>query len=254
MKRTIPLTAGLLVVAATACGDDSGDAARALIEAPADGATVAGAVTLTMSASGIAIEPAGEVRDDAGHFHVIADHGCVTTGDGITKDADHIHFGDGSTTGKIYLGPGKHTLCLQVGDGQHTALDITDTVEIDVGITSTDQWCDVLTETDEIVASLGDHDFAAVQARAANAVPLVDQLLAATDHVDDEVRPAVEQFVTFAKQMLETYVDAPSAAEAESRIWGSEGLFAQYTDDELDAIEHDAGGWFQSTCGVTVLD
>jgi hypothetical protein len=178
----------------------------------------------------------------------------VPTGDAITRDANHLHFGDGATTGTIHLGPGTHRLCLQIGDGQHTALDVTDTVEIDVGVTSTEQWCDVLTEIDDIDASLGDHDFAAVQASAGHALPLLEQLLAATSYVDADVRAAVEQYAAFARQMFEVYVAASSAAEAQSMAWGPEGILATFTDAELQAIEHDAGGWLKRTCDVTVMD
>ena len=71
------------------------------LTAPTDFAHVAGAVPVAMSASGIAIEPAGESHEGAGHFHVIADGGCLAEGESIIKDPDHVHFGQGQAEGLL---------------------------------------------------------------------------------------------------------------------------------------------------------
>ena len=120
------LCLAVAALAVASCGSDDEPIATATFTSPEANAQVAGSVELEMAAEGITIEEAGEARDGAGHFHVIADAGCVSTGEGIAKDADHVHFGKGQTTGLIYLEPGSHDLCLQVGDGTHQALDITD--------------------------------------------------------------------------------------------------------------------------------
>ncbi len=101
------------------------------LEVP-EGDTVSSPVPLTMTAEGVTIEPAGEVHDGAGHFHVMVDVDCVEEGETIPKDDDHLHFGDGSTTSELDLEPGEHTLCLQVGDGEHKALALTHTVQVTV--------------------------------------------------------------------------------------------------------------------------
>ena len=41
-----------------------------------------------------------------------------------------------------------HSLCLHAGDGAHTALDATDTVEIEVGVGSRAEWCAVVEQVD----------------------------------------------------------------------------------------------------------
>jgi hypothetical protein len=68
----LPRSCGLLLLllAASCGGDDggAGDAASVSISSPADGATVASPVPLTMEAEGLTIEPAGDVTDGAGHF------------------------------------------------------------------------------------------------------------------------------------------------------------------------------------------
>jgi hypothetical protein len=99
---------------------------------PTDGAKVAGPVKVRMEATGFTIEPAGEVKEGAGHFHIIVDGDCVAVGQVIPKDDTHLHYGMGQTEAEITLGAGSHTLCLQAGDGAHTALDLTDKITIEV--------------------------------------------------------------------------------------------------------------------------
>lgn len=113
----------------TACGEPSRSVELAY---PYDGAEVASPVALTMAATGFVVEPAGEVRDGAGHLHVMVDVPCVEPGEVIPRDEAHVHFGDGQTGTSLDLEPGTHTLCLQAADGAHTALDLTDELTIEV--------------------------------------------------------------------------------------------------------------------------
>ncbi len=131
------LAASLALAACGGSGSGSGTDAGAgdasvAIAAPEDGATVTSPVTVEMTADGIDVQPAGEVVEGAGHFHVMVDTDCLAPGETIPKDDTHQHFGDGSTTAELELEPGEHTLCLQAGDGAHAALDATDTVTITV--------------------------------------------------------------------------------------------------------------------------
>jgi hypothetical protein len=99
---------------------------------PADGATVSGGVKVRMEATGFTIEPAGEVKEGAGHLHIIVDGECVAAGQVIPNDDTHLHYGMGQTEAELTLAAGSHTLCLQAGDGAHTALDLTDKITIEV--------------------------------------------------------------------------------------------------------------------------
>ena len=92
---------------------------------PANGAAVASPVPLKLAAFNFTIEPAGEVHEGAGHFHVMVDVACLEPGEIIPKDDQHVHLGTGQTETELTLAPGEHTLCLQAADGLHTALDIT---------------------------------------------------------------------------------------------------------------------------------
>lgn len=154
---------GCLLVAATValatlagCGDDGGEnsaaettttsaavtstlpgaAALALPTVtflePTDGAKLTGAVKVRMEAVGFTIEPAGEVKAGAGHFHIIVDGDCVAVGQVIPKDDTHLHYGMAQTEAELTLAAGNHTLCLQAGDGAHTALDLTDKITIEI--------------------------------------------------------------------------------------------------------------------------
>lgn len=146
------LLALALGVASAACGDDD-DAATQTTETsattstttaaaeasvnfvePTDGASVTSPVSVTMAATNFTIEPAGDgtVREGAGHFHIMIDTECVTPGEVIPSDDSHQHYGDGATEAELELAPGSHTLCLQAGNGAHTALDLTETITIEV--------------------------------------------------------------------------------------------------------------------------
>ena len=90
---------------------------------PTDGATVPPAFDIVMAANGLIVEPAGEPRPNAGHFHVIVDSDYIPAGELIPKDDTHLHFGAAQLTGAVELEPGPHTLRLQFADGAHTALE-----------------------------------------------------------------------------------------------------------------------------------
>lgn len=99
---------------------------------PADGATVTAPVKVRMEATNFTIEPAGEVKAGSGHFHIMVDKECIAAGEIIPKDDLHQHYGMAQTEAELALAPGSHTLCLQVGDGAHRAIDLTDTIAVEV--------------------------------------------------------------------------------------------------------------------------
>src|SRR5215207_9603902 len=96
----------LMIVFLAACDDGQTEIARVSFMQPADYTTVAGGLHLEVRAQGVTIEEAGKVHHNAGHFHVIADDGCVAPGPALTHVADHVHFGGGQTEGTIYVEPG----------------------------------------------------------------------------------------------------------------------------------------------------
>jgi hypothetical protein len=75
------------------------------------------------------IESSSEIASNAGHLHAVVDTDHVDVGAVIPTDANHVHYGDGSTSGSIDLAeqlgdayePGEHTIHFQVGSGSHRA-------------------------------------------------------------------------------------------------------------------------------------
>lgn len=228
-----------------AAGSDDGGASVSLT-APEDGSTVAGGVELEMSADGITIEEAGEVRENAGHFHVIVDDGCVAAGETVAKDADHVHFGKGQTTGTVYLGPGAHELCLQVADGAHTALDVTDTITVEAGISSPEEWCDVVGETDVLFEEVDTNgeDFPLRQVGYENLRRLFAQLDEAIDQVDAETRDAVVAALDVGTAITTAFIDASDEEEAAAQVQG----IIQSAGPTFEA----ASPWIVDTCGVDI--
>lgn len=200
-----------------------------------------------MTAEGITIEEAGEVREGAGHFHVIADAGCVEPGTAVPRDADNVHLGGGQSEGTIYLEPGTHELCLQVGDGAHVALDVTDTRTVDIGIADRDQWCAVVGEGTELFAENDDDeiDYPVRQVGYENVRRLLAQLSAAVDQVDTDARDDVAFEIDFARTYATAYIgadDYEGAAAALMDLFGTEG------------VQSDGSGstWILDNCGVDI--
>ena len=121
------------------------------IASPEDGATLESPFGVSMEADGFTVEPAGETREGAGHFHLMVDTDCVAPGQVIPEDEGHLHFGDGATEAELNLPAGEHTLCLQAGDGAHSALDLTDEITITVvgpgGTAGEERWEGTITGT-----------------------------------------------------------------------------------------------------------
>lgn len=228
----------------TGCGDDEPGGSVSLVS-PSDGDTVAGSVELVMAADGITIEEAGEVNDGAGHFHVIADAGCLDAGSAIGKDADHVHFGGGQSDGVIHLGPGEHGLCLQIGDGVHSALDITDTISIAVAISDQDEWCLVMDELDQLIESLdvSEDDFASQQVGWENTDRLAAQLLAGIEHVDAAAAEDVATALGLASDMAAAVTEASDADTAMAAV---NTVF----EASVDLDEFPGQTWIKDTCGI----
>jgi hypothetical protein len=102
---------------------------------PADGATVKSPVKVVFGAEGVAVVPAGQMKDNSGHHHIIIDGAVIAPGTAVPADDTHIHFGGGQTETEVELKPGKHTLTMQFADfahrsyGEPYSAQITVTVE-----------------------------------------------------------------------------------------------------------------------------
>ena len=86
---------------------------------PADGATLSSPVSIEFGIDGMQVVAAGVNETHTGHHHLLVDTDLPASGLPIPADANHIHFGDGSTATTLELAPGKHTLQLLLGDHLH---------------------------------------------------------------------------------------------------------------------------------------
>ncbi|MBV7327241.1 DUF4399 domain-containing protein [Chloroflexi bacterium TSY] len=89
---------------------------------PLDGATIPPMTEVVMAATGLVVEPAGDIHENAGHFHILIDTDFIPAGEVIPADEQHLHFGKAQTTTTIELSPGEHTLRLQMANGAHIAV------------------------------------------------------------------------------------------------------------------------------------
>ncbi|MGI9247808.1 MAG: DUF4399 domain-containing protein [Woeseiaceae bacterium] len=101
----------------------SPEGARVFFITPADGATVSNPIRIEFGIEGMAVVKAGNSQPDSGHHHLLIDTELPDLGLPVPADANHVHFGDGSTSTEITLEPGQHTLCLLLGDHLHIPHD-----------------------------------------------------------------------------------------------------------------------------------
>jgi hypothetical protein len=130
MKRTLfaLALAGLVTTAMAAAPALPTTAAPAGAEvyiiSPADGATVGLEVTVRFGLKGMGVAPAGVVKENTGHHHLLVDvKDLPAAGQPIPADARHIHFGGGQTQTTLKLTPGTHTLQLELGDANHVPFE-----------------------------------------------------------------------------------------------------------------------------------
>lgn len=110
----------LLLLVSKGYAATSAAGAEASILEPQDGAVITGPVTVKFAVKDMEIAPAGEVKDNSGHFHLLIDTDELpAAGQPIPKDEHHLHFGKGQTETTLNLAPGEHTLQLILGDGAH---------------------------------------------------------------------------------------------------------------------------------------
>ena len=101
----------------------SADSASVFFITPHDGDTVSNPVQIEFGVNEMTIVKAGVAAEHSGHHHLLVDTALPDPALPIPADANHIHFGDGSTSTEISLDPGEHTLQLLLGDHLHIPHD-----------------------------------------------------------------------------------------------------------------------------------
>lgn len=85
-----------------------------------DGQSVTSPLTVEFGVEGMVVEPAGEVKENSGHHHLLIDHDFSPAGTVVPPaDSTQLHFGKGQTSTEINLAPGQHKLTLQFANGVH---------------------------------------------------------------------------------------------------------------------------------------
>jgi len=127
MTRTrlaILVAALLLPAAASAQGTKAAKNAYLYIVSPADGETVKGAFWCRFGLRNMGVTHADDTFANSGHHHLLVDADePINSGEPISQDKKHIHYGAGETEALIELPPGKHTLQLVLGDANHFNFD-----------------------------------------------------------------------------------------------------------------------------------
>ena len=94
------------------------------IGSPANGATLPpGPIKVWFGTRNFGVAPAGVVKANTGHHHLLIDVPVPPLNEPIPNDRNHLHFGMGQTETVIDLPPGKHTLQLLMGDASHVPHD-----------------------------------------------------------------------------------------------------------------------------------
>jgi hypothetical protein len=88
---------------------------------PADGATVTSPFRVVFGVKGMAVEPAGDIKADSGHHHLLINLDAVKAGDAIPVDDVHLHFGRAQTEAEVKLPPGNYALTMQFANGAHVS-------------------------------------------------------------------------------------------------------------------------------------
>ena len=87
---------------------------------PMDGQVVSSPVTVKFGLQGMGVAPAGVVRDNTGHHHLLINVDSLPDLSKPLPKSDQVrHFGGGQTEATIELAPGTHTLQLVLGDFAH---------------------------------------------------------------------------------------------------------------------------------------
>lgn len=124
--QIIVLFAGVLIISVgiiVANNNANDDAPFVYFDSIENNDTVPTTFTVVMGSEGVTVEPAGEINEDAGHFHILIDTDFIDAGEVIPNDEQHLHFGDGSSETELTLEEGTYTLRLQFANGAHQALE-----------------------------------------------------------------------------------------------------------------------------------
>ena len=89
---------------------------------PKDGATVTSPFKVVFGVNGMAVEPAGDIKADSGHHHLLINLDAIKAGDGNSGRRHASAFRQGADgNARCTLPPGNYTLTMQFANGAHVS-------------------------------------------------------------------------------------------------------------------------------------
>ena len=122
MNRVVNIAVALIGLMAVGCSPMNAAPAQSVwFVEPQDGATVTSPFKVVFGIKGMSVEPAGEIKPDSGHHHLLINLDPMPAGEAIPVDATHLHFGKGQTEAEVKLPPGHYKLTMQFANGAHVS-------------------------------------------------------------------------------------------------------------------------------------
>jgi hypothetical protein len=120
-RLALMLIFGLLLAPVAHAGDTPAPAnAYLYIGWPNDGEVINSCeVRVWFGLRQMGVAPAGVVKANTGHHHLLIDVDLPPMDQPIPNDRNHLHFGGGQTETVVELPSGTHTLQLLMGDKDH---------------------------------------------------------------------------------------------------------------------------------------
>jgi Domain of unknown function (DUF4399) len=115
-----PALAALILVASCSSMKSAPDKSVWFVE-PKDSATVTSPFKVVFGVKGMALDPAGDIKADSGHHHLLINLGPMAAGEAIPVDSTHLHFGKAQTDAEVTLPPGQYKLTMQFANGAHVS-------------------------------------------------------------------------------------------------------------------------------------
>ena len=116
---SLAAAAALAALTLAGCASMSEPAQSVSLVEPANGATVSSPFKVRFGVKGMAVEPAGDIKPNSGHHHLVINGDAVPTGQSVPFTERSLHFGKGQTETELTLPPGSYSLTAQFANGAH---------------------------------------------------------------------------------------------------------------------------------------
>jgi hypothetical protein len=111
----------LLLLASCAGTNPPAPAQSVWFVEPKEGATVTSPFKVVFGIKGMTVEPAGQIKPDSGHHHLLINLDSIPAGEAIPVNTWHMHFGKAQTEAELKLPAGNYKLTMQFANGAHVS-------------------------------------------------------------------------------------------------------------------------------------